>query len=56
MSIKYEVIYLKSYENPRELGEGIRAYRKRYNTRRPHERFGDQTPDEVYYKELKKAA
>lgn len=55
-SIKYEDIYLKSYENPRELGKGIRAYIHRYNTRRPHESLADATPNEVYYKELKKAA
>lgn len=55
-SIKYEDIFLKSYENPRELGKGIRAYINRYNTRRPHESLADETPDEVYYKEIKKAA
>jgi len=47
-SIKYEDIYLKSYENPRELSKGIGAYIRRYNTVRPHQSLDGYTPEEVY--------
>ena len=47
-SIKYEDIYLKSYENPRELNKGIMAYIQRYNTVRPHQSLDGYTPDEMY--------
>jgi putative transposase len=55
-SIKYEDIYLKSYENPRELSKGISAYVQRYNAVRPHQSLDGKTPDEVYAKELLRAA
>ena len=47
-SIKYEDIYLKSYENGLELEKGIDAYITRYNHYRPHESLADATPDEIY--------
>jgi len=55
-SIKYEAIYLKSYENPRELGQGVKSYILRYNTYRPHESISDATPDEMYWEKVKKVA
>lgn len=55
-SIKYEDIYLKSYENPRELAKGIKSYVLRYNTQRPHSSIFDKTPDEAYGKTARKAA
>lgn len=55
-SIKYEDIYLKSYETPKELGRGIKAYILRYNTQRPHESLADATPEEKYYENARKAA
>ena len=47
-SIKYEDIYLKSYENPRELAKGVGTYIRRYNASRPHQSLDGQTPDEIY--------
>jgi len=47
-SIKYEDIYLKSYENAWSLELGILAYIKRYNTKRPHQSLDYETPDNVY--------
>lgn len=47
-SIKYEDIYLKSYENGWELERGIGEYIMRYNKERPHQSLGDATPEEVY--------
>ena len=55
-SIKYEDIFLYSYENPRDLSHGIARYVRRYNVRRPHASLGGATPEEVYYGKLRKAA
>ncbi len=54
-SIKYEDIYLKSYENPIELHKGIESYISRYNSERPHQSLGNATPDEVYEGKVKLA-
>ncbi len=55
-SIKYEDIYLKSYENGLELEKGIQEYITRYNHHRPHESLADATPEEIYRKEVDLAA
>jgi putative transposase len=55
-TIKYEDIYLKSYENPRELEKGVNAFVFRYNTIRPHQSLKGMTPTEVYESEKAKAA
>ena len=47
-TIKYEDIYLKSYENGVELEKGISAFMDRYNIYRPHEFHGEATPEEIY--------
>jgi len=55
-SIKYEDIYLKSYENGWELERGIEAYMIRYNFKRPHQSLEDATPEEVYTGAVRLAA
>jgi putative transposase len=55
-SIKYEDIYLKSYENAWELERGIKAYIMRYNLDRPHQALKAATPEEVYKGVVKLAA
>ncbi len=55
-SIKYEDIYLKSYENGLELEKGIHGYITRYNYHRPHESLADATPDEIYSEKVDLAA
>ena len=47
-SIKYEDIYLKSYETARDLVRGIKAYIIRYNQYRPHQSLNEATPEEIY--------
>ncbi len=47
-SIKYEDIFLKSYENPNELHKGIESYISRYTSDRPPQSLDDATPDEAY--------
>ena len=47
-SLKYEDIYLKGYATVGELEEGIRQWFERYNTWRPHQALGNQTPARIY--------
>lgn len=47
-TIKYEDIYLKSYDNGIELKKGITSFILRYNTFRPHDSLGESTPEEIY--------
>lgn len=55
-SIKYEDIYLKSYEHAWDLERGIEAYIMRYNFRRPHQALKEATPNEIYEGVVKLAA
>ena len=47
-SIKYEDIYLKSYETAQDLARGIKSYIIRYNQYRPHQSLNEATPEEIY--------
>ena len=47
-SVKYEELYLKSYENVWELRTGLETYFEFYCHERPHQTFGYQTPAMVY--------
>lgn len=55
-NIKYEDIYLKSYENGWELKQGIEAYIMHYNLKRPHPSLKEATPEEIYRGVVKLAA
>lgn len=48
-TVKYEDVYLKGYSTIEEVREGFTTYFRFYNTERPHQSLGYQTPDEVYY-------
>lgn len=49
-SVKYEDIYLRAYDTPLALHEGLRNYFGFYNGRRRHASLpGRQTPDEAYF-------
>lgn len=48
-SLKYEEVYLKSYENIKSAKMQISKYIKYYNQERPHQSLEYQTPDEVYW-------
>src|SRR4051794_13738396 len=43
-SLKHEEVYLKGYADGREARAGIAAWIAFYNTRRPHQALGGQTP------------
>lgn len=47
-SLKYEEGYRNDYRNPREARHGVERYMVFYNTVRPHQALGYQTPAAVY--------
>jgi putative transposase len=47
-SVKYEDIYLFEYPTVIELCAGLEKWFERYNTWRPHEALGNQTPALIY--------
>jgi len=47
-SIKYEDIYLKDYQTPKEAAKGCGEYFRFYNYVRPHQALGYRTPAELY--------
>ena len=48
-SLKYEDIYLKDYQYPREARKGIYQYLEYYNNERLHQSLGYRTPASLYY-------
>lgn len=47
-SVKYELIYLKEYENAFQLHRDLKIYFEYYNKKRPHQSFDYKTPFEMY--------
>jgi len=47
-SVKYEEVYLKDYNTPREPRQGIGNYLTFYNDECPHQSLDYLTPAEVY--------
>jgi putative transposase len=48
-SLKYEDIYLKSYETAKSLYEGLKAYFEFYNNERFHQGLKYKVPAEIYF-------
>lgn len=48
-TVKYENIYLRSYQNMAEARNGLTEYFAFYNTKRRHTSLNNQTPVSVYY-------
>lgn len=48
-SVKYEDVYLRAYETPKDLQQGLHRYFQFYNTRRRHSALNRRTPDTVYF-------
>lgn len=48
-SVKYEEVYLHSYESVRDTRNGLAKYFRLYNTERLHESLGYKTPHEIYF-------
>ncbi|MBU3748545.1 MAG: IS3 family transposase, partial [Burkholderiaceae bacterium] len=56
-SVKYEHVYLYSYDTIAELRKGLTTYFQEFNQDRPHQALAKKTPDEVYFANgLRKAA
>jgi putative transposase len=47
-TVKYEEVYLQSYQGGRDARIGIGNYFQFYNTERPHQALGYRTPAEMY--------
>jgi putative transposase len=47
-SVKYEEVYLKSYDDLPALTLGLKQYFEFYNDERPHQSLNYATPDRVY--------
>src|SRR5437879_2725985 len=48
-TVKYEDVYLKDYETPSMLQDGLGNYFPFYNRERLHQALGYQTPWQVYH-------
>jgi len=48
-TVKYEEVYLKDYETPREAMQGLATFFVRYNERRQHQSLDYRTPAAVYF-------
>lgn len=48
-TVKYEEVYLKEYQSPREARVSIGAYMEFYNYKRFHQSLGYKTPAKVYF-------
>ena len=48
-TVKYEEIYLRDYENVKDLKQHLKTYFDFYNSIRPHQTFGGKTPSEIYW-------
>lgn len=51
-SLKYEEVYLKAYESPRQAETEIGRYFRFYNEKRRHQGLQRKTPDDVYFADL----
>lgn len=49
-TIKYEEVYLKDYQSPREARRSLTEYLRFYNERRIHQALEYRTPAELYFK------
>jgi len=49
-TIKYEEVYLKDYQSPKDARQNLNDYLNFYNHKRLHQSLGYQTPAEIYFK------
>jgi transposase InsO family protein len=47
-TLKYEEVYVRDYDGPRDARQSIGAYLAFYNDERPHQALGYRTPAEAY--------
>jgi putative transposase len=54
-TLKYHYLYLREFNNGKELHAGIKEWFRFYNEERPHQSLNDKTPNKMYYAEIKAA-
>ncbi len=54
-SLKYENIFLNEYRSMKELKQSVCKYFEFYNSERFHQSLDYNTPNDIYYEQLKKA-
>jgi len=57
-TVKYQYLYLRAFDNGKELRHGLKKWFQYYNQDRFHQSLEDWTPDEIYFikQQLKKVA
>ncbi len=48
-TVKYQYLYLRSFDNGSQLRQGLTRWFRFYNQERSHQSLDDRTPDEVYF-------
>ncbi len=48
-TVKYENVFLKSYQTIGEANLGLTEYFQFYNTKRPHQSLDERTPATLYF-------
>ena len=48
-SVKYEDLYIKSYDTVTQLHRGVSDYFRFYNEERPHQGLNNQVPNDLYF-------
>jgi putative transposase len=49
-TVKYEEVYLKEYQNPKEARLNLNQFFYDYNYERPHQNLDEYTPAEIHFK------
>ena len=49
-TVKYEEVYPREYQSPRDARESLTEYFDKYNNRRLHQSLNYLTPKEVYFR------
>jgi putative transposase len=52
-TVKHHYVYLRTFDSGTDLRKSLKRWFDYYNQERSHQSLGDQTPDEVYFKERK---
>lgn len=50
-TVKYQYLYLRTFESAVDLRKGLIHWFKFYNQERPHQAFNGLSPDDIYFKE-----
>ncbi len=51
-TVKYENVYIKSYQTINDANRGLTDYFQFYNSKRPHQSLNNQTPSQMHHSKL----